>query len=402
VLTVGDATRLVRAVLEGQVPPLWIAGEVSNLRRPTSGHVYLTLKDSESQLKAVIWRGTATKIPFRLEDGLEVICFGRLTVYEPRGEYQLSIDQIEPKGLGAAQLALEQLKRKLAEEGLFDPGRKRAVPRFPACIALVTSPTGAAIRDILEVIDRRCPKLRVIICPVRVQGEGAAREVAAAIEAVSRHGAADVLIVGRGGGSQEDLWAFNDEGVARAIARCRMPVISSVGHAIDTTVADLVADRRALTPTEAAELATPLVTELLEKLDGARDRLRKALFRSVKAQRERLDYVARSYAFREPGERIMRFYQRLDELAAKLPREAQRRIDALRERTGFAAGKLEGLSPLQVLGRGYSVTTRADDARPLLDAAGLAAGDRLRTRLARGEVFSEVTATCPMNGNGST
>lgn len=391
VLSVADATRLVRAVLEGSLPPMWVAGEVSNLRRPTSGHVYLTLKDAASQLKAVIWRGTAAQIPFRIEDGLEVLCFGRVTVYEPRGEYQLAVDAIEPKGIGAAQLALEQLKRRLLEEGLFDPSRKRPLPRFPACIALVTSATGAAVRDILEVIERRCPKLRVILCPVRVQGDGAAREVAAAIDAVSRHGCADVLIVGRGGGSQEDLWAFNDEGVARAIARCRVPVISSVGHAIDTTVADLVADRRALTPTEAAELATPLVSALFEDLDAARERLRKALRASVRVQRERLDMVARSYAFREPADRVRRYYQRLDELAAKLPREVRRRVAALEDRLGFAAGKLEGLSPLRVLARGYSVTTREGDGAPLRDAAAVKPGDRLRTRLAEGEVHSEVS-----------
>jgi exodeoxyribonuclease VII large subunit len=399
VLSVGDATRLVRAVLEGSLPPMWVAGEVSNLRRPTSGHVYLTLKDSQSQLKAVIWRGTAAQIPFRLEDGLEVLCFGRLTVYEPRGEYQIAVDAIEPKGIGAAQLALEQLKRRLAAEGLFEPGRKRPLPRFPGCIALVTSATGAAVRDILEVIERRCPKLRVILCPVRVQGDGAAAEVAAAIDAVSRHGAADVLIVGRGGGSQEDLWAFNDEGVARAIARCRMPVISSVGHAIDTTIADLVADRRALTPTEAAELATPLVAALVEGLEAARERLRKALLVSVRGRRERLDMIAQRYAFREPIERVRRHYQRLDDLSGKLPREVRRRLEALRERLGFEVGRLEGLSPLGVLARGYSVTTRAGESAPLRDAGELRPGDRLRTRLARGEVHSEVIerSSCPTN-----
>lgn len=399
VLSIGEATRLVRAVLEGQLPPLWVSGEISNLRRPTSGHVYFTLKDQDSQLKALVWRTTAARIPFPLEDGLEVLCYGKITVYEPRGEYQIAVEQIEPKGVGAAQLALERLKKRLHEEGLFDPRRKRPLPRFPACLALVTSATGAAVRDILEVIERRCPKLRVILCPVRVQGEGAAREVAAAIDAVSRHGAADVLIVGRGGGSQEDLWAFNDEGVARAIARCRMPVISSVGHAIDTTVADLVADRRALTPTEAAELATPLVSALHEDLEAARERLRKALLRSVRAQRERLDLMARSYAFREPHDRIRRLAQRLDDLAAKLPREMRRRIDGLGERLALTAGRLEGLSPLQVLARGYTVTMLDGAAAPLRSAVEVKVGDRLRTRLAAGEVVSRVLETHAEGGD---
>jgi exodeoxyribonuclease VII large subunit len=240
------------------------------------------------------------------------------------------------------------------------------------------------------VIERRCPRLRVILCPVRVQGDGASREVAAAIRAVNDHGRADVMIVGRGGGSAEDLWAFNDEGVARAIAASRIPVISAVGHEIDTTVADLVADRRALTPTEAAELATPNVPELVEDLASARERLRKALLRSARAARERLDLVARSRVLRDPFESLRRLGQRLDDIAQRLPREARRRIDAAREGLGFAAGKLEGLSPLGVLARGYSVTLRAADGAPVSDAAGLAEGDLLRTRLARGEVVSEV------------
>jgi exodeoxyribonuclease VII large subunit len=388
--TVADVSRRVRAVLEGELPALWVAGEVSNLRRPTSGHVYLTLKDATSQLKAVIWRTTAVRIPFQIEDGLEVVCLGRVTVYEPRGEYQLSIDALEPKGIGAAQLALEQLKRRLLAEGLFAPARKRALPRFPSAIGLVTSATGAAVKDITQVIERRCPKVRVILAPVRVQGDGAAREVAAAIRALNLHGRADVLIVGRGGGSAEDLWAFNDEDVARAIAASRIPVISAVGHEIDTTIADLVADRRALTPTEAAELATPNVPEILDELAGRRERLRKALLRSVRAARERVDLVARARVLRDPRERLTRLEQRLDDLAQRLPREARRRLEAERERLGFAAGQLHGLSPLGVLARGYSVTAREAGGSPLLDAAALAPGERLRTRLARGEVISEV------------
>jgi exodeoxyribonuclease VII large subunit len=399
VLSVSEVNRLVREVLEGELPPVWVAGEVSNLRRPTSGHVYLSLKDAEGQVKAVIWRTTAARIPFRLEDGIEVVCFGRVTVYEPRGEYQIAIDVLEPKGIGAAQLALEQLKKRLQQEGLFDPARKRALPRFPSTIGLVTSATGAAVKDILQVIERRCPRLRIVLAPVRVQGDGAAREVAAAVIALNSlrppHAVPDVLIVGRGGGSAEDLSAFNDEGVARAIAGSRIPVVSAVGHEIDTTIADLVADRRALTPTEAAELATPNVPELLDALAERRDRLRKAVFRGVRAARERLDLVARGYAFREPQERVRRLTQRLDELSLKLPREARRRLEQARDRLSGAAAALQGLSPLGVLARGYSVTTRDADGAPLRDAAALAPGERLRTRLARGEVLSTVVEARP-------
>jgi len=397
VLSVAAVTRLIRDVLEGEMRPVWIAGEVSNLRRPTSGHVYLTLKDAESQIKGVIWRTTAGRLPFRLEDGQEVVCFGRVTVYEPRGEYQVSIDAIEPKGIGAAQLALEQLKKKLFAEGLMDASRKRPLPRFPRTIGLVTSATGAAVKDIMQVFERRCPRLRIVLAGVRVQGEGAAREVAAAVRAMNALAAPytrpEVLIVGRGGGSAEDLSAFNDEGVARAIAASAIPVISAVGHEIDTTIADMVADRRALTPTEAAELATPNVPEILEILHESKERLRKALFRSVRQARERLDMIARGYAFREPEERLKRLGQRLDDLAAKLPREARRRISLSRDRLGVSAASLHGLSPLGVLSRGYSVTARESaDTTPLRDAAGLAVGERLLTRLARGRVVSEVVS----------
>jgi exodeoxyribonuclease VII large subunit len=395
VLTVSDVNRAVRALLEGELPSVWVAGEVSNLRRPGSGHVYLTLKDDRAQLRAVMWRGVASRVRFPLTDGLEVICRGRLTLYEARGDYQLAIDHMEPRGLGAAQLALEALKRKLHAEGLFDESRKRPLPRFPFTVALVTSATSAAVKDMLEVIDRRWPKVRVLLCPVRVQGEGAAREVEAALRRVSTHGEADVVIVGRGGGSREDLWAFNDEGVARAIAASVPPVVSSVGHAIDTTVADLVADRRALTPTEAAELATPLLTETLAGLEASRDRLGKALLRTVVGWRERLDGIERSYAFRDPAERVRRHAGQLDDMEERLSRALGGRLERVRERLAHAAGRLDGLSPLRVLTRGYSVTTREGGDRALVRAEDVRPGERIRTRLPSGTIISEVIETCP-------
>ncbi len=388
--TVQEVTRIAKGLLDRSLSSLWVSGEISNLRCPSSGHVYLTLKDERSQLPAVLWRTAAKRIPFRLEDGLEVIVYGRLTVYEPRGQYQMVLEEIEPKGIGAAQLALEQLKQRLAREGLFDPRRKRPLPRFPQAIALVTSATGAAVRDMLEVIDRRYPCVRVILRPVRVQGQSAAAEVAAAVRALSRHGVADVVIVGRGGGSKEDLWAFNDEDVARAIVAAPMPVISSVGHAIDTTIADLVADCRALTPTEAAELATPVLADLLQHLLQYRSRLGAALLRSVRGARERLDLVGRSYAFREPKERIRRHQQRLDEISLKLPREAQRTVRSAREHTDRLAEQLHALSPLRVLSRGFSVTVREGTTTPLVRAEELSPGDLIVTQLEGGEVLSEV------------
>jgi exodeoxyribonuclease VII large subunit len=358
VLSVFEATRVVKSLIERQLGGMWIAGEVSNLRRPTSGHVYFTLKDERSQLKAVLWRSAAKRAGFTLEDGLEVIIFGHMTVFGARGQYQIDVDAIEPRGIGAAQLALQQLKQRLHREGLFDPRRKRPLPRFPKAIAIVTSATGAAVRDMIEVIDRRYPCVKVILSPVRVQGNGAAREVERAIRQISQHGEACVILVGRGGGSKEDLWAFNDEGVARAIAAAPMPVISSVGHAIDTTIADLAADCRALTPTEAAELATPVLSQVLERLSTSRGRLQRALLRSVRGARQRLDLLERSYGFRAPQERLARARTRLVELGRALPQLTERHVSERRQRTAQLAHRLEALSPLKVLARGYSVTRR--------------------------------------------
>ncbi len=392
VLTVSELTHRIRLALEGEFGLVLVSGEVSSLRRSGTGHIYLILKDSGAQIAAVIWRSDVPRYPW-LRDGVEVVVAGRLKVYEPRGTYDLSVEHLEPKGLGAQHLALEQLKQKLKAEGLLDPRRKRPIPRFPACVGLVTSATGAAVRDILQVFDRRFPKLRIILCPVRVQGDHAAEAVCAALAAANAHGGADVLIVGRGGGSQEELAVFNDERVARAIARSRIPVVSAVGHEIDVTVADLVADLRAPTPTAAAELVTPVLADILADLEAARERLRKGLRRAARVARERVDVLARSYALREPKERLRRLAQRLDEIGARLPREAARRLTAAREQLARTTGKLESLSPLGVLARGYSVTMRdGDGGRPLRDAAEVAPGERLRTRLASGEVLSEVVS----------
>src|SRR5262245_18897168 len=261
VLSVSELTQEIKGILEEGFPKVWVAGEVSNLAKPSSGHLYLTLKDSQSQLRAVIWRGIALRLKFDRRDGMEVIVRGRIGVYAPRGEYQLMIEELHPKGVGAQELALRQLLEKLFRLGWFDKARKKPLPRFPRRLALVTSRSGAAVRDMLEILARRWPAAEVWVCPVRVQGEGAAQEIAAGIRLVNRLGAdggapVDVLIVGRGGGSVEDLWPFNEECVARAIYESAIPVVSAVGHEIDLTVADRVADCRALTPSEAAERVT--------------------------------------------------------------------------------------------------------------------------------------------------
>ncbi len=278
VLSVGELTDQIKGTLEGQFPAVWVSGEISNFSRPQSGHCYLTLKDDQAQIRAVLWRTSAAKVRFDLHDGLEVICQGSLDVYGPRGSYQLVIRQIEPKGMGALELALRKLRERLTAEGLFAAERKRPLPRFPRRIAFVTSPTGAAIRDFLEVLRRRWAGVHVLIVPVRVQGPGAGDEIAAGIELVNRlSDPIDVLVVGRGGGSLEDLWSFNEEVVVRAIHASRIPIVSAVGHEIDVTLSDLVADVRALTPSEAAERVVPAAEELLDFLRRQEQRLATAL-----------------------------------------------------------------------------------------------------------------------------
>ncbi|RME71508.1 MAG: exodeoxyribonuclease VII large subunit [Planctomycetota bacterium] len=390
-----EINHVVRTLLEHDLPPVWLVGEISNLSRPRSGHLYFTLKDERAQLRAVMWRSSAARLTIEPADGLEVLCHGRLTVYEPRGSYQYIVQHMRPRGLGRQELALAALRRKLAREGLFAPERKRALPRFPFTIAVIASGSGAVIHDIRQVVARRWPHVRLLLCPVRVQGEGAAAEMVAALGRVARCGAVDAVILARGGGSREDLAAFNDEALARAIAASPVPVVSSVGHAIDVTIADLVADRRAQTPTEAAELLTPEREEVLATLEDARRRARRALRDTIARARERLELLARGHGFAAVRERIHREAERLDQLEARLVRAGRARIDAQRQRLAALASRLEGLSPLGVLARGYSVTTRCGALQPLTDAAQLAPGDRIETRLARGRVISEVIETCP-------
>jgi exodeoxyribonuclease VII large subunit len=391
VLSVFELTSQIKDLLEGTFQQVWVAGEISNFSRPQSGHCYLTLKDDRAQIRAVLWRTAASRLRFELEDGLEVICQGSLDVYAPRGSYQLVIRQIEPKGIGALELALRKLKEKLAAEGLFDPARKRPLPRFPRRIAFVTSPTGAAVRDFLEVLRRRWRGADVLVVPVRVQGDGAAQEIAAAIAAVNRFAdPVDCLVVGRGGGSLEDLWAFNEEAVVRAIHASRIPVVSAVGHEIDVTLADLVADVRALTPSEAAELVVPAAEEIMLALHSQQQRLLGALRRRAMLSRSRLDQLAGRRMFRKPFELVHDAARRLDELSVRSLRAARRRLSAARKQADAAANHLDSLSPLAVLGRGYSLTQRLSDGQLIRDAAELAVGDEIATRFARGRVVSQV------------
>lgn len=391
VWSVFELTSQVKDLLECNFPAVWVSGEISNFSRPQSGHCYFTLKDERAQIRAVLWRTAAARLRFELHDGLEVICQGGLEVYAPRGSYQLVVRQIEPKGIGALELALRKLKERLAAEGLFDPARKRSLPRFPRRVAFVTSPTGAAVRDFLEVLRRRWKGVDVLIVPVRVQGEGAAQEIAAAIERVNRLAEpVDCLVVGRGGGSLEDLWAFNEEIVVRAIYASRIPVVSAVGHEIDVTLSDLVADVRALTPSEAAELVAPAADEIDAALRGQRQRLLVALRRRAAVVRTRLESIAGRRPFRKPFDLVHDIARRLDELSSRGNRALRQRLLTARRQTDGMATHLESLSPLAVLGRGYSLTQRLSDGLVVRDAAALSPGEVLITRFSRGRTVSRV------------
>src|SRR5881392_3322538 len=313
VLTVSQLTEQLRVLLEERFPAVWVEGEISNFRSYGSGHAYFTLKDADAQLRCVIFRTRAQRIRFQPADGLHVVAFGSVEVYAQRGEYQLVIELLEPRGLGALQLAFEQLKERLAAEGLFDARRKRPLPRFPRKIGIVTSPSGAAIRDMLRVIGRRFGEIHIVLAPARVQGDGAAAEVAQGIRELNALGGVDVIIVGRGGGSLEDLWAFNDEMLARTIAASKIPVISAVGHEVDYTIADFVADVRAATPSNAAELVVKEKRAVADALGELSRRLIRAMSRRLAAQRDRLETIRERRVLTDPRRPLRELSRRVDE-----------------------------------------------------------------------------------------
>jgi exodeoxyribonuclease VII large subunit len=397
VLTVGELTRSVKELLETAYAPVWVEGEVSNLSKPNSGHVYLTLKDDAAPLRALIYRAVALRLRFDLRDGMKVIARGRLTVYEPRGEYQLQIEEVQPKGIGPLELAFRQLKEKLSVLGYFEPARKRKPVPFPSRVALLTSPTGSAVRDMLEVLTRRWPAAEVWVCPVRVQGDGAAADIAGALGRLNRIGPPeassdrriDVVILGRGGGSLEDLWAFNEEVVAHAIFNSLIPVVSGVGHEDDLTIADLVADIRALTPSEAAERVVPDRSELLAWFGEVDSRMRSVLSRAVKAGRERVAELASRRCLRAPLERIEDEKTRLNDWDERLSRAARQRLARDHDHLASLAGRLEALSPLNVLGRGYSLT-RKEDGSIVRDVEQVRPGERFFVDLQRGRLVGRV------------
>ena len=390
IFSVSEITRNIRFLLEQNFAGVWIEGEVSNYKWHTSGHMYFSLKDENAQIQCVMFRADNQKIEFELKEGLSVLCFGRVSVYAPRGQYQLYIERIEPKGLGALQLRFQQLKEKLEKEGLFDEARKKAIPYLPARIGIVTSIDGAALRDILNILERRFSNVEIMIYPVQVQGVGAAESIAAAIEDFNILKNADVLIVGRGGGSLEDLWAFNEEIVARAIYNSKIPIISAVGHEVDFTIADFVADLRAATPSAAAELVLPLKEDLVLKISDLRLGMQQALTQTLKSLRQELKRLAESRALKDPLAIFEVQFQRLDELKKSMATSFETLIKFKEEKFGSLVGKLEALGPLATLKRGFSVSLKWPEGKIITDVRSIKPGDKVKTRVSKGFFISTV------------
>lgn len=388
VLSVTDLALRIQDTLEADFDEVWVVGEISSLRTPSSGHLYFTLKDERSQVRAVMFRGYAGLLRFRPEDGLEVIVRGKVSFYTARGDLQLYAAVMEPRGLGVQQLALEQLKAALAAEGLFAPERKRPLPFFPRCVGVVTALGGAAIHDILTILHQRCPYTRVIIRPTRVQGSGAGVEIAAGVRDLNDHGAVEVIIVGRGGGSREDLSAFNEEVVARAIAASRVPVVAAVGHEIDLSIADLAADCRAPTPTAAAEMVIPRWVDLRAQVDANHEALIGAMQRFLADRRGAVTYLSKR--LRDPSRRVAAVQDQLRVAAARLRSAFQRREERARSRLQELATALHSLSPLAVLGRGYSLTRTLPEGKLVTNATQLKPGDLVRLTFAVGEAQARV------------
>lgn len=368
IFAVGEINALVREMLEGEFGFVAVAGEVSNLRIPASGHIYFKLKDATAQIAAVCFRADARRLDFELEDGAQVIARGNLTLYDAQGSYQLVARTLEPAGRGDLERALRLLIARLREEGLFDPARKRSLPRYPKRLAVVTSPTGAAVRDILSTVKRRFPCVEVIMVPVQVQGEAAPAQIVCALDAITGLGNIDVVILGRGGGSIEDLAAFNDEAVARAIHRCGAPVISAVGHESDVTVADFVADARAATPTMAAEIAVPARDEIHARIAGLERAAALTLIRRVDSARRRADALTKSYALGQVRGRIEHAMQRLDHASHRCAGAGAHALARRRAEVLALSGRLAGLNPRDVLRRGYAVVVDSASGAPIISA----------------------------------
>jgi len=420
IFSVTEITQGIKLLLSRQYGSVWVEGEVSNFRPSSSGHWYFSLKDESSVLSGVIFSRAARDVPFKLEDGLKVVCFGSVDVYAPRGSYQLIVERIEPKGVGALQLALEQLKIKLEKEGLFAPEHKRDIPYLPGRIGLVTSATGAAIKDILKVLERRFKDVHIILAPVKVQGDGAKEEIANAIRQLNEYNDAcprgdriEVLIVGRGGGSIEDLWAFNEETVARAIYASKIPVISAVGHERDVTISDLVADRRAATPSVAAEIVIPrkedlrgqvrdlamrmansfegLYADAAQRRADALGRLKTGMEHIWQLNRQSCESMSQKLLRANPALVIPEYIEKMREYARQIAVRVEHCIALKESRFGGVVEKMASLNPLNILSRGYSVTYLLPQEKIMKSAVGAKPGASIRTRLSSGGLISTVT-----------
>ena len=395
VYTVTEITRQIKSLLEAKLSTVWVQGEISNYLLHSSGHRYFTLKDENAQIKCTLWKFRGERLRFEPADGISVTAWGSITVYERGGQYQLDVAQLMPDGLGKLEIAFQRLKERLFSEGLFDEKHKKPIPRFPESIGVVTSPTGAAVRDIVRIVLSRFPGMKIVINPVRVQGEGAAEEIAGAIKDFNRYGKIDVMIVGRGGGSLEDLWAFNEEVVARAIYDSEIPVISAVGHEIDFTISDFVADLRAPTPSAVAQMVVGERDVLLEQIRTNLRQLNSTLVSLIEASRRRLMSAEESYGFRRPFDIITQRFQKIDEVTRQLENRAKNCLEIKSNAVSLLKEKVNALSPSSVLKRGYSVARKLPQLTVIKDAGLLRERDRIEVRMLRGRVESRVELVDP-------
>ncbi|MCX5642682.1 MAG: exodeoxyribonuclease VII large subunit [Candidatus Omnitrophica bacterium] len=391
IYSVTELSGEIKYLLETGFSYVWVEGEISSLRQPISGHVYFNLKDAESQIRVVLFRNVAGGLKFKLEDGVNVILAGRVSAYQSRSEYQVIGQKIEPRGLGALQIAFEELKKRLAAEGLFAPERKRPIPYLIRRLAVVTSPTGAAVRDILQVLQRRNPAIEVVIYPALVQGKEAAAEIVKGIREFNRLAGFDAIILARGGGSLEDLWAFNEEAVARAIAGSTIPIISAIGHEVDYTISDFVADLRAPTPSAAAEIISLHREETFARVATYFQRMAYLVRNQLQEGSRRLETVKGRYGFQRPADLLSTFGQRIDELSERMARSENSLLDKFRKRWEALGRQLSGLSPLAVLERGYSITLAYPEGKVVKDAESVDLDQVILTRLAKGRLISRIT-----------
>ena len=390
IYSVSDATTLIKSVLEMNIPPIWVEGEISSWMRATSGHSYFNLKDSSSLLPTVMWKQSAQSLLFKPEDGMKVRVLGKITVYEKSGKYQMIASQLQPLGIGDLYQEFELLKKRLAEEGLFDDERKMEIPRYPFNIGVVTSSKGAVIADIKNVLNRRAPHVNVILESTRVQGEGAAEEIVSAIEKFNRKGEVDLLIIGRGGGSIEDLWAFNEEIVARAIAASKLPIISAVGHETDYSISDFVADLRAPTPSAAAELAAPKYDDLLEHFDSLEKTICDSISEQIRDFERMLDDYDRKYSWEQFNKMLAEEEEKISAIFEVLKISEDHLLNIFELKSNLAVGRLDSLNPLAVLERGYSIVISERNENIITNANQLSENDGIRIKLHVGKLTADV------------